>query len=427
MLQVTKTVIFNNLAVTTRLGEVGGADSVGKGRDGMRAIVCGAGIAGLTLAGELARKGWDVVLLEQAPALRDGGYMIDFSGSGYDAVEQMGLLGKLKTAQRPIARAEWADSNGKRKAALDYAVFQKSLKGRLLSFMRGDLERILHESLPASVQLRFGCSIEDIKTAEGSVEVKLSDGSSERTDLLVGADGMHSRVRELVFGDEKQFVRPLGFHAAAYIFEDIELHGELQGSFKMASKPGKEVAFYPLDGNKVASFFIHRTQATQRPERPLEELIKMYGDMQWHVPESLKKAESVAEIYYDLVAQVKMATWHKGRAVLVGDAAYAVSLLAGMGASLAIGGSYVLAHELDTGQDIEASLRRYESGAKDKILHIQESGRRMAGFFAPPSSFRIAVRNALIRIINLPVLNRLLAGFLAPATESIVPLPRSSP
>jgi 2-polyprenyl-6-methoxyphenol hydroxylase-like FAD-dependent oxidoreductase len=392
----------------------------------LKAIVCGAGIAGLTLAGELARKGWDVVLLERAPALRDGGYMIDFSGSGYDAVEQMGLLGKLEAAKRPIARAEWADSNGKRKAALDYAVFQKSLNGRLLSFMRGDLERILYESLP-NVHMRFGCSVESVKDGPGSVEVSLSDGSVEKADLLVGADGIHSKVRDLVFGDEKQFIKPLGFHAAAYIFEDADLHNELHGSFKMATVPGKEVAFYPLDGNKVASFFIHRTQKADLPEKPLDELTKIYGNMHWRIPEALKKAETVPEIYYDLVAQVKMPAWHKGRVVLVGDAGYAVSLLAGMGASLAIGGSYVLAQELDKGQDIEASLRRYESAAKDKILHIQESSRKMVGFFAPPSSFRIAVRNAFIRITNLPVLNHLLARFFAPATESIVPRQTSDP
>ena len=153
----------------------------------------------------------------------------------------------------------------------------------------------------------------------------------------------------------------------------------------------------------------------------------MYGDMQWRIPEALKKAETVPEIYYDLVAQVKMPSWHKGRVVLVGDAAYAVSLLAGMGASLAIGGSYVLARGLEKGRDIEASLRRYEGGAKDKILHIPGIRPKNGRLFRAPNLFRIAVRNAFIHITNLPVLNRLLAGFLAPATESIVPRPTSDP
>lgn len=393
----------------------------------MKAIISGAGIAGLTLARELAHKGWEVMLLERTPSLREGGYMIDFSGSGYDAIEQMNLLGKLKAVQRPISRAEWLDSNGKRKAALDYASFQKSLKGRLLSFMRGDLERVLYEALPPSVSLRFGCSIESVKNGEGFVEVRLSDGNSEKADLLVGADGMHSKVRELVFGDEKQFIRPLGFHTAAYIFEDAELHKELQSCFKMASLPGKEVAFYPLEGDKVASFFIHRTRAAECPEKPVEELARMYRDMQWRVPEALRKGGTAGDVYYDLVAQVEVPSWYKGRVVLVGDAACAVSLLAGMGASLAVGGSYVLAQELDKGQDIAASLRRYEKGTRDTILNIQKGGRKMAGFFAPPSSFRIAVRNAFIRITNLPVLNRLLGGFLTPAAESIVLRPTSRP
>lgn len=333
----------------------------------MRAIICGAGIAGLSLAWWLDRDGWDVLIIEQAPGLRGEGYMIDFFGPGYDVAELMGLIPRLKEIHYPIPEIMYVDPDGRRVAGLDYELFHRLQNGRLLDFMRGDLERVLFEALPGSVEIRFGLTIDEVKPGEGHVEALLTGGEWERADLLVGADGVRSRVRELVFGDEHQFFRYLGFHTAAYIFEDRDLRRELEGGFRMLGVPGREVGLYPIRDGKIASFFVHRTPDQALPSSSCEELERTYGDLGWIVPDALRHCGDDSEVYYGQVAQIEMPDWSRGRVTLVGDACQAVSLLAGQGASMAMGGAYLLARELRADGPVEECLAGFEARLKPMI------------------------------------------------------------
>lgn len=386
----------------------------------MRVIICGAGIAGLSLAWWLDRDGWDVLIVEQASGPRDEGYMIDFLGSGYDVAELMGLLPRFKKIHYPIPEIVYVDQNGRRVAGLDYQLFSRFQNGRLLNFMRGDLERVLFEELPKSVKVRFDLTIDEVKYNEEHVEVLLTDGEWERADLLVGADGIHSRVRKLVFGDEQPFFRYLGFHTAAYIFEDWELRRELEGGFRMLSVPGRQVGLYPIRGGKIASFFVHRTPDNAAPSSYGDELQKVYGGLGWLVPGALRHCRDQSEIYYDQVAQIEMSYWSRGRVTLVGDACQAVSLLAGEGASMAMGGAYLLARELHANRPIEESLAEYEALLKPMIERKQAAGRRTANWIVPLSQRRIAARNVALRLAGLPGLSWLLRPVLTSGTESVV-------
>jgi 2-polyprenyl-6-methoxyphenol hydroxylase-like FAD-dependent oxidoreductase len=386
----------------------------------MRVVICGAGIAGLSLAWWLDRDGWDVLVIERAPGLRDEGYMIDFLGSGYDVAELMGLTPRLVGIHYPVPKIAYVDQNGRRVAGLDYELFHRRQSGRLLNFMRGDLERVLFEELPGSVEVRFGLTIDEVEPEEGQVEVLLSDGERERADLLVGADGIHSRVRKLVFGEEHQFLRPLGLHTAAYVFEDKDLRRDLAGDFRMLSVPGRQVGLYPIREEKVASFFVHRTRAKELPSSYCEELERVYGDLGWLVPNALRHCGDNLGVYYDQVSQIEMPRWSRGRVTLVGDACQAVSLLAGQGASMAMGGAYLLARELSDNGPVRKCLAAYEARLKPTIEQKQAAGRRTADWFVPPSRRRIAARNSALRLAGLPGLSWLLRPVLRSGTESVV-------
>ena len=386
----------------------------------MKAIICGAGIAGLSLGCCLGRNGWDVIIVERAPSLRNEGYMIDFMGSGYDVAERLGLLPQLKEIAYDIPTVDWMDDKSHVSAQLDYHRFARMLDGRLLSLMRGDLERVIFEALPKSVDMRFGQTISGIEDKGDAVTVTLSGGAVETADLLVGADGIHSQVRAETFGDESQFSRYLGYHTAAYIYEDAEAVGDLGNRFRIMALPGRQVGFYPIRGGKVAAFFAHVSKDPALPADPVAELRRIYGDLGWLVPRSLDQAAKLPGIYYDQIAQIEMDRWSKGRVTLVGDAADAVSLLAGQGASLAMGTAYVLAEELRTKADVPSALDAYQQRLLADVRKKQESGRKTARWIVPQTKWDITLRNLTLRAATMPGLSWVLKPYLVSGTESVI-------
>jgi 2-polyprenyl-6-methoxyphenol hydroxylase-like FAD-dependent oxidoreductase len=366
----------------------------------MRVLVVGAGLAGLTLALCLERKGHEVIVLERSASLRGAGYMIDFFGSGYDAAERLGLIRELDAIHYPIAWLSFLAPDGKPRFRVEYETMRHLLDGRHFNFMRGDLERVLFEALPDHTRVRFGSAIQSFTQRDDGVEITLNDGSKERADLLVGADGIHSQVRSLAFGEEQQFVRQLGYHTAAFVVDDAATQGEIGNAFATLTVPGRQVALYPLRGGKVATFWVHRSDAViTDATAAVRELREVYGGLGWLVPKVLDRADEATGIYFDTVAQVIMPKWTNGGVVLLGDACQCVSLLAGQGASMAMGGAYVLAEELERGgSDVAGALARYEQRLRPAILKKQKAGRSIARWFVPEGRVRLAVRDAAMRM-----------------------------
>jgi 2-polyprenyl-6-methoxyphenol hydroxylase-like FAD-dependent oxidoreductase len=158
--------------------------------------------------------------------------MIDFFGPGFAAAEAMGLLPRLHELSYRVSKVSYVDRNGRPREALDYERMARSLNGRLLSLLRGDLALALHEGLDPRVEMRYNTSVSAIDETSDGVTVTLTDGGRWRGDLLVGADGIHSVVRSLTFGPESEYLRFLGFHTAAYTFSDPDLHRLLARSIR---------------------------------------------------------------------------------------------------------------------------------------------------------------------------------------------------
>ncbi|MFG2794705.1 FAD-dependent monooxygenase [Streptomyces sp. NPDC048419] len=374
----------------------------------MRAVICGAGIAGLALAGRLHNVlGWEVVVLEKAPCPRTEGYMIDFFGPGYDAAEAMGVLPWLEELSYPVSEAAFLDDHGRCRARLDYERFARSQDGRLLSIMRPDLELALRERLSFAVGLRFGVGPASIAPSPYGIRVTLTDGATLDADLLVGADGLHSTVRAMVFGEEQRCVRHLGYHTAAFTFDDPQVHAELGDRFCLTDTVDRQMGLYALRDGQVAAFAVHRSADPRRPEDARAALRREYGSLGWLVPRALAACPPHARVYYDQVAQTDLPSWSRGRVVLVGDACQAVSLLAGQGASLAIAGAYVLADQLVGARRVEDALHGYERLWRPIIRDRQRAARRTARWFVPDSARRLRVRHAALRFAGLPGASRL--------------------
>jgi len=386
----------------------------------MQAIVCGAGIAGLTASWWLGRDGWDVLVLERSAGLREAGYMIDFFGSGYDVAERMGLLQTLQRLAYPIGDVVTVNAAGARVTSTSYALFAELLGGRLLDLMRGDLERTLYDALPGTVAMRHGTSIDAIEAQPDGVTVTLTDGTTERADLLIGADGIHSRVRALVFGDERRYLDYLGYHTAAYVFEDADCSAALGGGVQLIASPRRHAGLYPIRDGKVAAFFVYDDSEPRIGSNACLELRQAYAGVGGLLPRTLAHCGSGGDIYADVVAQVAMPAWTSGRVALVGDACCAVSLVAGQGASIAMGSAYVLARALRSRSSIHDALAAYERTVRPVVERKQASGRRTADWLFPRSRWRLAARNAVVSLSRLRGLERLLRPVFAAGQESLV-------
>jgi len=385
----------------------------------VKAIICGAGIAGLTLAWWLERDGWDVVLVEREDGPRAGGYMIDFFGSGYDVAEMMGLLPELKEAHTRVAELSYVDQNERSEGEIAYSRVASVFDGRILSFMRGDLERALLDAVKGRVLIRYGTSVEQVSDGIG-VMVTLTDSGVERADLLVGADGVHSRIRELVFGSQERFLRYLGYHAASFVLRDDDLGRRVGDRFVMVGVPGRQAGLYPTNDGRLAASFIHASPDRALPEDPQQELRDVYGNLGGLVRRTLRQVPEDGEVYYDRVAQIEMDYWSRGPIVLIGDACHAVSLMAGQGASLAMGGAFVLAEELRAGVGVGRAISAYERRMRPFVQDRQRAGRNTARWFVPTQHWRMTTRRIALAAARLPGATAVLRAAFSPLRDSVV-------
>lgn len=384
----------------------------------MKAVISGAGISGLSNARFLADAGWDVVVLERAPARRREGYMMDFFGPGFEAAEALGLIPRLRELAYPIDRVAYIDKRGRARATLSYERFSRVVDGRLLSIMRPDLELALLESLPGNVQLRYSTTIDELRNNDDGVSLTLSDGSEEQADLLISAEGIHSELRTRIFGPEGDFLRYLGYHTAAFIFHDPALHAETGAQFSLTDTIDRQAGIYGLRGGDVAIFTVHRANDRRLPANPRGELRRRYAQLGWFMPRALEQCPP--EVYYDQVAQIIMPRWHSGRVVLAGDAAHAVSLLAGQGASLAVAGAQELARELAAAVDISTGLANYEKNWRPRVEVHQQAGRRAASWFVPSNPLWLGVRRLVLRLMSVPGADRFFSDRLVGKTGAKV-------
>ena len=383
----------------------------------MRVVICGAGIAGLTLANRLSVLGVEVVMLERSRGPRLQGYMIDFFGPGYDTADAMGLLPAIKDVAYRIEVATLVDDRGRRRAAVRPSQFAD---GPLLDVMRPDLEHVLRENLPPAVDLRFGISPVAVADHGEAVRVTVDDGTQLEADLVVGADGLHSAIRRLTFGKESNFLRYLGFHTAAFTFVDPELHAAVRGRFCLTDSVDRQMGLYALRDSRVAVFAVHRTPDPTLPDDAQAAVREAYSGLKWVVPQVLQACPSADEMYYDQVAQIVMPSWSKGRVALLGDACYAVSLIAGQGASLGMAGAYVLADQLASAPTVDQALAGYERLWRPVAEEKQKLGRSGARWFLPASTWQLLVRRVVLRAARLPFIDRSIPATLAGKSSALI-------
>lgn len=372
----------------------------------MRIAISGAGIAGATLAHWLMRSGHETTLIEKAPHFRTGGYMIDFWGTGYDVAERMQILPRIRQLGYAVQEVRLVDERGRRSGGFLADVFRRMTHERFTSLPRGELASAIFESVRDGTETLFDNSIAAIEQDDRSVQVRFMQGAPREFDLLIGADGLHSNVRELVFGGDGRFERQLGYCIAAFEIEGYRPRDE--GTYVAYAVPGRQVARFSLRDDLTMFLFIAALEHPlgSEPRDGAERkawLERAFGDCGWECPQILEAMSRKEDVYFDRVSQIRIDAWSRGRTALVGDAAACVSLLAGEGAGLAMTEAYVLAGELQRWPgDYRKAFRSYEEKLRPFVEGKQESARKFASAFVPRTHLGIWFRNWVTRLMFIP-------------------------
>ena len=380
----------------------------------MRVVINGAGIAGPTLAWWLWKAGHEVLLVEKAPRLRTGGYVIDFWGAGYDVADRMGLIPRLMELGYVGREVRFVDGRGRKRGGFSVASFSRLTRGRYVTVRRSDLAAIICGALEGKVETIFGDSVAGIEDEGGRVRVRFDHAAPREADLVVGADGLHSRVRQLAFGPEAAFEVSLGYHVAAFDVVGYRPRDELV--FLSHAAPGRQISRWALRDDRTLFLFVFRDEYLPA-ERPADEegrkavLARVFADAGWESPRILAAMRDAGDVYFDGVSQIRLDRWAKGRTVLVGDAAACISLVGGEGTGLAMVEAYVLAGELHRcGGDLAAALTRYQERLMPLLKRKQQMASKFASSFAPRTALGIRFRDALTRLLRFPVVLDYLFG-----------------
>ncbi|WP_229053503.1 FAD-dependent monooxygenase [Aeromicrobium sp. Leaf350] len=339
-----------------------------------RVLVTGASVAGPAAAFWLARAGYDVTVVEQAPELRPGGQNIDIRASGRDVLRLMDLEDAVKDRNTGEIGTRFYGEDGT--VVSEFAVQDgDGHEGPTaeLEILRGALAQILVDACPSEVTWKFGVSVVAVDGQADGVTVDLSDGSTERFDLLVVAEGVGSHTRALVFGDEPR-EKPLGMYIS---YATIPRTADDDQWWNWLIVPGaRQAGLRPDDEGTTRAMLNFRTDTPVlerlRGAELVEALRREFADLGWQVPRILDALADSDDLYVDWSRQVIAPTWHRGRVCLLGDAAWCVTSLGGGGTSLAITGAYVLAAYLTQHEDHADAFAAYEDWMRPIVEDAQD-------------------------------------------------------
>jgi 2-polyprenyl-6-methoxyphenol hydroxylase-like FAD-dependent oxidoreductase len=377
----------------------------------VQVLVVGAGIAGPTLAYWLQRFGHEPTLVESAPALRQGGYLVDFWGAGFEVAERMGIVPELRRNGYHMREARAVDRDGRRIAAFPPSAVVGP-EDRYVTIARSDLAAAVFGASDGRVETVFGDTVEAIDEHGDRVRVTFRSGTRRTFDLVVGADGLHSRVRSLVFGPEQQFESNLGIVVTVFDVTGYRPRDELVAV--LHADIGFQLLRLSLRDDVTMFCLTLRDAGSVALDSPGEQqalLRSRLADAHWETPAALDAMAAARTFYFDRVSQIRMPSWSRGRVALVGDAAAGPSLLAGQGSALAMIEAYVLAVELArTDGDHVAAFARYHARLAPLLQSKQDAAKRLGLGFAPRGRVQLAVRNTAIRLLGLPHLPNLVMG-----------------
>ncbi|MFF1461570.1 FAD-dependent monooxygenase [Streptomyces sp. NPDC058330] len=342
-------------------------------------LISGASVAGPALAHFLHRDGYDVTVVERAPALRDSGYAVDFRGAAFDVLDEMGVLAEVRDHDTKMRGTVLVDGTGAETGRLPAEVFAGELE-----VPKRELTRILHRITADDTEYVFDDSITTLTQGESGVEVEFERGAPRTFGLVIGADGLYSKVRRLAFGPHTGVLEHLGMSGAGFSTDDFL---GLDHSGVLHQGKGRAIYAFSADaGDRLAvslSFATDSPALDRRPREEQEDAVRTaFAGCGWVAPRLLRAMEEADDFYFTSSSQVHLDRWSQGRVALLGDAGHCAAPTSGMGTSQALIGARVLARHLaESNGDHRAAFAAYEAELRPYVAENQAKGREGAAAF----------------------------------------------
>jgi len=362
-------------------------------------LISGGGIAGLAAAYWLDRAGEKVTVLERAAGYQPLGHFIALKAQGVQLVKKMGLYDACQAQAVAAAHLKIFSRSGTLLREGGAEGMEQTLDGYLM-FKRAQLHAELYKTVADRGLVRFGSQLESVRDLGENVEASFG-GKTQRFDLVLGADGIHSHTRELVFGGGH--LKPLG---GSYLAMNLPgAHGLTVGTVEAYFGQGQSVGLIPATAGELTVMIYHGDGGLEMPD-PHDQpamrrfLLEAYADFPEHVRAAFSRLGDNSYIYRDTIAQVALPSIVKGRVALLGDAAHCPTFLSGMGSSLALQDAHALAEALSAHEtDVPSALIAYEKASAPIAAQYQKSALLMRPFLLSRNPVLRAVRDAAVKLV----------------------------
>ncbi|WP_461101118.1 FAD-dependent monooxygenase [Spirosoma koreense] len=360
-------------------------------------LISGASFAGLSTAYWMNKLGYNVTVVEVAGGLKKGGTPVDIRGNTVDVVKRMGLFDQIKRNRLSPKTWEFKNADDGTEGAMGLLYEEGLLPDDEFEIERDLLLDILYDTVRNEVEFSFGNCITGLSETGDGIRATFKDGSQRSFDLVFGCDGIHSAVRKIWFGEEREYMHFLGQYFSITVVDKLLIK---PNTAQMYNVPGKAIMLTAHNDKTdiVLCFrsekeipYDYRDEAQQR-----KIILDQFAGESWRTPELLEEVRQADRFYFDKLCQIKMPSWTKGRVALVGDAGYCASPAAGMGGSLAIDGAAALANALQQNEgNFKAAFQDYNLDFRLFIEDVQAEAVRVGlESLVPETEEAIRKRNA---------------------------------
>lgn len=374
----------------------------------MKILISGGGLAGCTLAYFLRKFDIAPVIVEAAPQFRRVGYLLALNEQiGQKVAQKMGVLERLKTVELPLTKNTLYDISGK--LIFQYELDHQTHNQRVgLMLNRADLHVALYDTIRDKVEFRMGQTIAALIQSEKGVIVTFNNGKQETFDLVIGADGVHSNVRRLVFGEG--FEKHMGQAYFAFVVPNRTKKRVAQENEAVVVRgDGFAIAYHELGTAEIGGYVFHEERIPERlaPNERRAFMLQTYGRYDSNFRHILETMTDDDAIFHDGFTQIIMPAWHKQRVGLIGDAASCPTPASGLGASMAMAAAYLLAKNLSETVDYRKAFSDYDAYLRPYTKKAQASAASMGKISVSGRIISYEFTNFVLRLLPIELLGRL--------------------